>query len=507
MPEYLAPGVTIEEIPISPRPIEGVRTDTAGFVGGAERGPEYPLEITSWLQFQRWYGAYTSESYLPDAVHGFFLNGGQRCYVTRVVPTGGAPRPAASARRILDGITFTSLGRGAWGNRIQLKIDIATQNSALWFKLTVHYYRDPPVDPTVRPPDVLEVFDNLTLEEGETNHVLTVVNRDSHLIRVRWTTPPGSPPMPRAFTTLTGGTQGDALQRDDLQGVYPDTTRDPRTDPTGHGGVGLNALASIQEISLLTVPDEVRVPAITAAVIHQCETLRDRVALVTSQQTSNAALLKAHQDSSYAALYYPWIQVYDATTDGTRLIPATGHIAGLIARTDRERGVHKAPANEVLHGVVDLQTPVTKEIQDDLNPHGVNCIRDFRPQGRGIRLYGARTMSSDSQWRYINVRRLFLFLEQSIGQGTRWVVFEPNGPNLWNAVVRCISDFLTTVWRNGALVGATRKEAFFVKCDRTTMTRDDLDNGRLICDIGVAPVKPAEFVIFRFGQKTAEATE
>jgi len=186
-------------------------------------------------------------------------------------------------------------------------------------------------------------------------------------------------------------------------------------------------------------------------------------------------------------------------------MPPTGHIAGIYARTDIERGVHKAPANAVVKGVLDLEFPATKAMQDIPNPRGVNCIRDFRSDGRGIRLWGTRTMSSDPEWRYANVRRLFLFLEESLTEGTQWVVFEPNGETTWANVRRFVSDFLFDQRRSGALPGATPEQAYFVRCDRSTMTQDDLDNGRLICLIGIAPVRPAEFVILRISQKTAAA--
>jgi phage tail sheath protein FI len=189
-------------------------------------------------------------------------------------------------------------------------------------------------------------------------------------------------------------------------------------------------------------------------------------------------------------------------------------VAGIYARTDIERGVHKAPANEVVRGIITrdlsnnrkpLRYTLSKGEHDILNPRGVNVIRDFRADRRGIRVWGARTMSSDAMWKYVNVRRLFLFVEESIDEGTQWVVFEPNDEMTWSAVRRSVGNFLIRVWRSGALMGATAEEAFFVKCDRTTMTQDDIDNGRLVCLIGIAPVKPAEFVIFRISQKTAEA--
>jgi phage tail sheath protein FI len=178
-------------------------------------------------------------------------------------------------------------------------------------------------------------------------------------------------------------------------------------------------------------------------------------------------------------------------------------MAGIYARVDVERGVHKAPANEVIRGITKIAQDVTKREQDLLNPRGINALRFF--PGRGNRVWGARTVSSDASWRYVNVRRLFIYVEESIDEGTQWVVFEPNDEPLWARVRQTITNFLTTVWRSGALEGTKPDEAFFVKCDRTTMTQDDIDNGRLICVIGIAPVKPAEFVIFRIQQKTRES--
>jgi phage tail sheath protein FI len=188
-------------------------------------------------------------------------------------------------------------------------------------------------------------------------------------------------------------------------------------------------------------------------------------------------------------------------------VPPSGHMLGIYARTDVERGVHKAPANEVVRGILGLQRTLSKGEQDILNPYpvNINVIRDFRSNNRGIRVYGGRVITSDSDWKYVNVRRLLIFLEHSIDRGLQWVVFEPNAEPLWARVVRTVSDFLTVVWRNGALEGTKVEEAFFVKCDRTTMTQTDIDSGRLICVVGVAPVKPAEYVIIRIGLWTAHA--
>jgi phage tail sheath protein FI len=217
-------------------------------------------------------------------------------------------------------------------------------------------------------------------------------------------------------------------------------------------------------------------------------------------------------DTKYAALYYPWLTIPDPFP--TNLadvrdypIPPSGHMLGVYARTDIDRGVHKAPANEVVRGITGLRRKVNKEEQDILNPYpvNINVIRDFRDNNRGIRVYGGRVITSDPDWKYVNVRRLMIFIEASLERGLQWVVFEPNSDPLWARVRRVVSNFLTTVWRSGALEGTKVEEAFFVKCDRTTMTQTDIDNGRLIVVVGVAPVKPAEFVIVRIGLWTAHA--
>ena len=214
---------------------------------------------------------------------------------------------------------------------------------------------------------------------------------------------------------------------------------------------------------------------------------------------SDVSGLPPRRATSFAAIYYPWIRVFDPLTDDTRLVPPAGHVAGIIARGDIEEGVHKAPANEAVRGALALGFPVTDSMQGKLNPAGVNAIREFA--ARGLVLWGARTMASDDQWRYVNVRRLFIYINKSLDQGTEWVAFEPNKEPRWDKVRLSVTEFLTNLWREGALMGSTREEAFFVKCDRTTMTQNDIDNGRLICTVGVAPVRPAEFVVIRISHK------
>jgi phage tail sheath protein FI len=221
------------------------------------------------------------------------------------------------------------------------------------------------------------------------------------------------------------------------------------------------------------------------------------------QEIENWRVNVANYDSSYAALYYPWIRVFNPVAGKSMLMPPSGHMAGIWARNDDTRGVHKAPANEVVGGALDVEFQITIGEQDGLNPVGINCIRAF--PGRGIRVWGARTLSSDPEWRYLNIRRLFNMIEKSIDGGTQWVVFEPNDFSLWQKIVRNVSAFLKMQWRDGALFGATPEEAFFVKCDSETNPQESIDLGMVVTEIGIAPVKPAEFVIFRIAQWTPEA--
>ena len=203
------------------------------------------------------------------------------------------------------------------------------------------------------------------------------------------------------------------------------------------------------------------------------------------------------RDSKYGAYYFPWIEVYDPQK-GNIFVPPSGHVCGIYARSDAERGVHKAPANEIVRGALGLKYSITKGEQDILNPKGINCIREFK--NRGIRVWGARTISSDPEWRYVNVRRLFNMVEHSIENGTQWCVFEPNDQKLWKKVSRNITAFLLRVYRDGALFGASPDQAFYVKCDEETNPPEVIDAGQMVCEIGMCPVKPAEFVIFRIGQ-------
>jgi uncharacterized protein len=297
------------------------------------------------------------------------------------------------------------------------------------------------------------------------------------------------------------------------------------TDPTYIGDdniepelrTGLFTLRNIEEISIIAAPGRTSA-AMQEALINHCELARYRFAVLDgppppTDTMANVQMQRQQFDTKYAALYYPWLVIpqppLNPTMPADYPVPPAGHMLGIYARTDIERGVHKAPANEVVRGVTGLQRVLNKEQQDILNPYpvNINVIRDFRSYNRGIRVYGGRVITSDSDWKYVNVRRLLIFIEASIDRGLQWVVFEPNAPALWARVRRSVSNFLTQIWRNGALEGTRVEEAYFVKCDRTTMTQTDIDQGRLICLVGVAPVKPAEFVIVRIGLWTAQAEQ
>ncbi len=264
---------------------------------------------------------------------------------------------------------------------------------------------------------------------------------------------------------------------------------------------GLKCFEEIDEISLVAAPG-VTSPAVQDALLTHCEVRKDRFAVLDSPEAVQGGVdkLPRPRDSKYGGYYFPWIQVYDPER-GNVYVPPSGHVLGVYARTDNERGVHKAPANEIVRGALGLRYQISRGEQDILNPRGINCIRLM--QGGGIRIWGARTLSSDPSWRYINVRRLFIMVETSIERATQWVVFEPNDFRLWKRVTRTISAFLTLIWRQGALMGETPEKAFFVKCDEETNPPEVVDVGQLIVEIGLAPVKPAEFVIFRIGQMPA----
>ncbi|MFJ9704411.1 phage tail sheath subtilisin-like domain-containing protein [Streptomyces sp. NPDC101234] len=523
MPSYLSPGVYVEEVASGSRPIEGVGTSVAAFVGLAPTGPlNEPTLVTNWTQYVASFGEFTDGYYLAHSVYGFFNNGGTAAYVVRVGGTAegaetadspaalrGSAAPAAlpaGEARQLGTFSVSALASG------DLSVEVADaegEGPAERFKLVVKDGGRP-----------VETFD-VTAKKGGRNYVVTQVKERSKLITVTEAAPAAQLARPDNQTVALVAPAPAPASAPPVAdaGSHPGPAEylGDSADRTGFGG-----LEAVDEVSMVAVPDLMaayqrgaidleQVKAVQLGLIAHCELMGDRVAVIDPPPSLNARQIRvwrqetAGYDSKYAALYYPWIKTFDPASGTSRLIPPSGHVAGVWARNDAERGVHKAPANEVIRGAVDLELQITRGEQDLLNPIGVNCIRAF--PGRGIRIWGARTLSSDPAWRYLNIRRYFNYLEESILIGTQWVVFEPNDHNLWARIRRNISAFLVNEWRSGALFGQRPEEAYYVKCDEETNPPESVDVGRVICEIGIAPVKPAEFVIFRLAQFSSGSGE
>lgn len=498
MPTYLSPGVYVEEVDSGSRPIEGVGTAVAAFVGFAEKGPfNSPTLVTNWSQYTQAFGDFVEGTYLSHAVYGYFQNGGGACYVVRIGTEAKAlpamAELASGADATLGAFKVKALSAGSDGNELTVEIADSEQGGEDGsFKLVVK-----------RGAQVVETFDPVSPKKGRTN-VVTVVNAQSQLIRLEEATKAAIETVARGSVTLGGGGSSVPSRI---------TAADYVGDSAQRSGVG--GLEAVDEVTMVCLPDLMSafqkglidaegVKAVQLGMITHCELMGDRMAIIDPPPNMNAQAIKqwrvetAGYDSKYATLYWPWVKVFDPATGTNVHVPPSGHLAGIWGRNDDGRGVHKAPANEIVRGAISLELNITKSEHDLLNPIGVNVIRAF--PGRGIRVWGARTLSSDPAWRYINVRRLFNYLEESILQGTDWVVFEPNDQNLWAKIRRTIAGFLVNEWRKGALFGATPNEAFYVKCDGETNPAEGIDAGQVVCEIGIAPVKPAEFVIFRLSQ-------
>jgi uncharacterized protein len=514
MPEYLHPGVYVEEIERGPKPIEGVPTSTAAFIGETERGPTKPRLVTSFEDYQHWFGGVFGDSkFMPYAVTGFFENGGERLYVCCVTDVS-----ATLAEAVIGNFTVRAVGPGLWGKRVFFRImdgstkkaDANGQPVAVGFCLLLAYFSTQPTPEDLEwfntpnssvPPPYFEIFDDLETDATSPNYWDKRLRDNSALAELilKDTAPATDRPANGAATQLAAN---------DIDGVANLDVADfegkdipPRAKPQGLAALELHPY---RDVALVYAPGAS--VEVNKKVIEHCERLRFRFAVVDPDRNVNVTDFLPREsiiDTKYAALYYPWIHISDPKTGARKIVPPGGHVLGVYARSDSERGVFKAPDNEILRGALELTADIDDNKQDTLNPRGVNAIRQF-PE-RGIRVWGARTLTSDALWKHVSVRRLLIFLERSIYEGTQWVVFEPNDDRLWARVIDTIRLFLRTQWRLGALFGRTEEEAFFITCDRTTMTQDDILNGRLICEIGIAPVRPAEFVIFRIFQNTAEA--
>lgn len=576
MAEYLSPGVYVEEFESGGKPMEGVSTSTAGFIGLAERGPieGVPQLVTNFSDFKRTYGGYLSESefgeyrFLAYAVEHFFINGGSRCFVTRVAP--GDAKCAVGYAPAQEGavLTFAAKNPGIWGDNIRVVMSPASKaktqileildtptgkkylvkNGAGFNAGDVVAYTDKKetiynkvlksqdnmlefaedfdesvVDKNLLPvktistcefslevkyEDQVELYENLSFNVEAANFVTKRTAKSDLISVICGALPEGIVPpfaalcaeedQALAAVTLVGGSNGSVASLSAADFIGVDNGAGKRT--------GIQAFLDNDMVSLMAVPGVVD-PNVQLMLVAHCENLGSRFAVLDMPRDAKKVqdILNHREifDSNYAALYHPWLEIFDPLDKKNIAVPPSGSILGIYARSDNTRGVHKAPANEVVRACVGLDCQFNKGEQDILNPKGVNLIRAF--PGQGIRVWGARTATSNASWKYVNVRRLFIFIEESIKANTNWAVFEPNDEQLWVRVKRTIDVFLTGLWRNGSLAGSSTSEAFFVDIGRSTMSQDDIDNGRLICVIGVAPVKPAEFVIFRITQKTSEA--
>ena len=627
MPEYLAPGVFVEEVSFRAKSIEGVATSTTGFAGMTRHGPvRYaggpghvePRLITSFGEYERVFGGLESLSvpagtdrvnYMAHAARVFFLNGGGRLYVSRVftpnsdddtgvasvtiktnqvaithAPATKTPpadevlaspqidpagavwrarwpgafgnvlvrvRPTRSrniaakdangkmqARGARDGALVEIDGKGADGAPLEvarLLVVTIDADGVQTFTSAFGTAVVPAATATLKlveltvtvsvSPDRTDVYGGLSTHPQHKRSIARILQLDDPededaVVWLDWA-PSTTTPVPHAIAAavalaqasgdqrLAGGNDGKIMTATTLTGQAT-SADDPK--PTG-----LTALADVEDIAIVSAPDagDLNNEELQAsqALVDHAELCRYRIAIIDGPKHSTLTKIREFRgqfDSTRAAIYHPWVLALDPLQPATQGapppligLPPSGFVAGIYARSDIQRGVWKAPANEIVRGVTRFEANINTGRQQVLNPEGINALRFF--EGRGNRVWGARTVTSDPEWKYVNVRRLFIYLEHSIDKSTQWAVFEPNGDRLWANIRQTIEDFLLGEWKNGALLGTKPEEAYFVRCDRTTMTQNDLDNGRLICLIGVAPVRPAEFVIFRIGQWTAES--
>ena len=485
MPEYLRPGVFVEEVPPGEQPIQAVGTSTGAFIGIAEKGAlDTPKLVTNWSQFVRDFGGYRRDSFLAHAVQGFFLNGGSRCYVSRVASATAAIASVTLKDRAtvpLDTLRVQALNEGEWGNGLSVDVADGTKSPATEFKLVVK-----------QDGEAVETWDDLSMDPEAENYVETAINGQSAYIQVTdlesATPAPDDRPAVQADAPFAGGVDG-ASDITDADYVGSEAER-----------TGLYAFDTVDEVNNLCVPG-ISSQTVVQAALDYVDGRGDCGVIVDSPEGADPAAAKAFRelfDSSRGYCYFPRIKALDPLTKRVKVIPLSGHIAGVFARSDGERGVHKAPSNEVVRGAVGLEYEVTDGEQEILNPAGVNCIRAFR--GRGIRVWGARTMSSDTSLLHIHKRRFLMFVEESIAESTQWIVHEPNDERLWGKIIRSVSAFLRRQWLEGALFGASEAEAYYVKCDEETNPPEVRAAFQVITEIGVNIVETAEFVVFRVAQ-------
>lgn len=562
--DYFAPGVYVEEVDRGSRPIEGVSTSVAGFIGFTEDirgGAELfkPMLVTSWTQYLEYFARPNSngftefDAYLPFSVRGYFLNGGGRCWITSI----GTQLPGigqANSKRQAPPLEIPRRGNRPSLNLfirpeefdngpIKIKIQDGTplalppakdvdgesdeiegeslltipRNSGQFFSLKV-----------CRDEQVLEEYNHLSMDpKSQAQAAIYVVEalKNSKYVSIQDIAKPG---MPIARRPLNGEYELLPPAPNSTPEKFAHEIEGDRSERTGVLGI-----FEIDEITMICFPDLMRAYEAQILDLEQVHGVMETMISMSEGSTSGdmpgptnrMVVLDSPPDrtkpqdvvdwlddfgrrSMFAALYYPWVKVPNPRNAGRPiLVPPSGHMMGVWGRTDESRGVYKAPANEVPRGITGLAYDVNFREQELLNPLGINCIRKF--PNRGIRIWGARTLvePDKTEWRYISVRRLISYIERSIEAGTQWAVFEPNDEELWTQVRYTVSNFLERIWREGALFGATPSQAFYVKCDAENNTPETITLGRLYIDVGVCPVRPAEFVVFRISQWNSLETE
>ena len=526
---YKSPGVYVEEVERGSRPIEQAGTAVLAMVGFCrdsiqaqkpsgemvqQATPRTPTLVTNWTQFTNTFGDFDQSvpgGYLHQAMYGYFLNGGTAAFVVglpikvseRIEPA--APQLPAGEGFLLNAAGAKTVRISGTGQDISVEVQPPSGDNIPDGTFTLSVKRNG---------QEIKSVQNVTLgrARGQRNLVDVLTKETDGLLTAEIMDAPGSL---ADRTPAIGSQTGLAIVQSSSSDMETaPVLKDQATIELFRGKAsertGILGLEGIDEVTMLACPDVMagykagvfsldNVKQIQTDMINHCESMKDRFAILDSPYGASVEDMiswrkdKMGFDSKYAAMYYPWVR------SNGELIPPSGFVAGVYARVDGLRGVHKAPANEIVMGAIGLERNVSRNEQDFLNPIGVNCIRAF--PGQGIRIWGARTLSSDARWRYINVRRLFSNIEESILQGTNWIVFEPNDDTLWRQIKRDITAFLTVVWRTGALFGQTPEQAFYVKCDEETNPKELRDLGYCVIEVGLAPVKPAEFVIFKVSQK------
>lgn len=589
---YTAPGVYVEEVSSGNKPIQGVGTSTAGFIGAVSSHVKMPQKpdgsgaytvhtdtnkpqpVNSWLEFSQKFGdgIQLGNQYLAHAVYGFFNNGGTRCWVAPIAAetashatltlrtvSGGSGLELVAKEAGVEGndiniqvrvktFTLTVTGTGGGSVTAQTLATIAsavTNSNALKTLISVTVESGATASPTSfplpletgtvpasgplaisghdTPKDSATTVMNITSLNSaehtvsitpETYEVIVTPKNPANKTTIESTTFPAKNASKDVGTNLISVTTKTSTPVKLATGSWNLARGELVTDtPLGNYAANvesaLEAFEYIDEIALVVAPLSPNsadvgnsLPQVHSHLIDHCEKMQDRFAILDCQQDKTGdTVAKPSSPSSYAGFYFPWVKVPDpmGRAGATIAVPPSGHIAGVYARVDGERGVFKAPANEVIRGAMAVGATITKTQLGNLNAQGVNCIRGFRD---GVKIWGARTLATGSnpEFQYINVRRLFLYVRESIDEGTQWVVFEPNTHELWAKIRRNVTAFLTNTWHAGALFGNTANEAFYVRCDEHTNPPEVRDLGRVVTEIGIAPVKPAEFVIFHIQQ-------